>query len=158
MHSYRNPLHERQAAERIRQIAPELEVATSAELWPQMREYERTVMAVANLYIKPNVHHYFRTLKERLALEGISAQPFITQSNGGLMDIESAAEAPVKTLFPDRQQGSSVPSERRKPPKRRISSHLMSEELARIFRLLKKGSRLLHSQIKSLDFRLRFRL
>lgn len=99
LHSYRNPLHERQAAERIRQIAPELEVATSAELWPQMREYERTVMAVANLYIKPNVHHYFRTLKERLALEGISAQPFITQSNGGLMDIESAAEAPVKTLF-----------------------------------------------------------
>nr|MDH3155659.1 hydantoinase/oxoprolinase family protein [Bacillus licheniformis]MDH3162491.1 hydantoinase/oxoprolinase family protein [Bacillus licheniformis] len=87
------------SAERIRQIAPELEVATSAELWPQMREYERTVMSVANLYIKPNIHHYFGTLKERLVQEGISARPFITQSNGGLMDIESVAEAPVKTLF-----------------------------------------------------------
>ncbi|QHZ48667.1 MULTISPECIES: hydantoinase/oxoprolinase family protein [unclassified Bacillus (in: firmicutes)] len=99
LHSYRNPLHEHQAAERIKLRAPELEVVASSELWPQMREYERTVMSVANLYIKPNVQHYFDTLKKRLAASGISAPPFITQSNGGLMDIESAAEAPVKTLF-----------------------------------------------------------
>ncbi|MEC1591068.1 hydantoinase/oxoprolinase family protein [Bacillus sonorensis] len=99
LHSYRSPLHEHQAAERIRQKAPELEVVTSSELWAQMREYERTVMSVANLYIKSNVRHYFDTLKERLATAGIPATPFITQSNGGLMDIESAAKAPVKTLF-----------------------------------------------------------
>lgn len=99
LHSYRNPLHEHQAAERIKLKAPELEVVTSSELWPQMREYERTVMAVANLYIKPNVRHYFDTLNERLASAEIPATPYITQSNGGLMDIETAAKAPVKTLF-----------------------------------------------------------
>ncbi|KAA6474266.1 hydantoinase/oxoprolinase family protein [Bacillus swezeyi] len=99
LHSYRNPIHERQAVERIKQQAPGLEVAASSELWAQLREYERTVISVANLYIKPNVQRYFNTLKDRLAEAGIPAEPFITQSNGGLMDIETAAAAPVKTLF-----------------------------------------------------------
>lgn len=99
LHSYKNPMHEQQAAEIIRQRAPQLEVVTSSELWPEMREYERTVMASANLYIQPNVKKYFATLKDRLNNEGISATPFITQSNGGLMDIETAASAPVRTLF-----------------------------------------------------------
>nr|WP_239585831.1 hydantoinase/oxoprolinase family protein [Lysinibacillus composti] len=56
-------------------------------------------MAAANLYIQPNVKNYFETLKERIVSEGIKATPFITQSNGGLMDIETASAAPVRTLF-----------------------------------------------------------
>ncbi|WP_255473417.1 hydantoinase/oxoprolinase family protein [Planomicrobium sp. CPCC 101110] len=99
LHSYKNPMHEQQAAEIIRQRAPQLDIVTSSELWSEMREYERTVMASANLYIQPNVKKYFATLKERLQDEGIAATPFITQSNGGLMDIETAASAPVRTLF-----------------------------------------------------------
>ena len=99
LHSYKNPVHEKVAAERIKEIAPELDVITSSELWAQMREYERTVMAAANLYIQPNVKNYFDTLKERIVSEGIKATPFITQSNGGLMDIETASAAPVRTLF-----------------------------------------------------------
>ncbi|MDI5790375.1 hydantoinase/oxoprolinase family protein [Bacillus licheniformis] len=157
MHSYRNPLHERQAAERIRQIAPELEVATSAELWPQMREYERTVISVANLYIKPNIHHYFGSLKERLVQEGISAQPFITQSNGGLMDIESAAEAPVKRFF---RTGSGVIGSIRTAEaagEANIITFDVGGTSADIS-IVEKESRPLPSQIKSRDFRLRFHL
>ncbi len=99
LHSYKNPTHEKMAVELIKKRAPQLDVIMSSELWPQMREFERTVMASANLYIQPNVKGYFETLKERLASEGISATPFITQSNGGLMDIETASNAPVRTLF-----------------------------------------------------------
>ncbi len=99
LHSYKNPIHEKLTADRIKEIAPELDVIMSSELWAQMREYERTVMAAANLYIQPNVKNYFETLKERLTTEGIEATPFITQSNGGLMDIETASSAPVRTLF-----------------------------------------------------------
>ncbi|WP_102348389.1 hydantoinase/oxoprolinase family protein [Bacillus sp. Marseille-P3661] len=99
LHSYKNPIHEKLAVERIKEKAPQLDVIMSSELWAQMREFERTVMAAANLYIQPNVKKYFETLKERLNAEGIQTTPFITQSNGGLMDIETAAAAPVRTLF-----------------------------------------------------------
>lgn len=64
-----------------------------------MREYERTVMSVVNLYIQPKVKQYLQTLKSRLKEEGVPISPYITQSNGGLMDAESAATSPVKTLF-----------------------------------------------------------
>ncbi|WP_027091556.1 hydantoinase/oxoprolinase family protein [Cohnella thermotolerans] len=99
LHSYKNPVHEQQAVARIRELAPELGVSASAELWPQMREYERAAMTAVNLYIQPNVRRYFETLQERLQEEGVRAQPFITQSNGGIMDIGTAADAPVRTLF-----------------------------------------------------------
>jgi len=99
LHSYKNPAHEKQAVERIKERAPQLHTVTSSELLSQMREFERTVLATVNLYIQPNVKKYFVTLKERLIIEGITTKPFITQSNGGLMNIEIAAEAPVRTLF-----------------------------------------------------------
>jgi N-methylhydantoinase A len=100
LHSYKNAEHELAAARRVKERSGgRLEVTTSAELWPQMREYERAVMAAVNLYILPTCKRYFQTLAERLLLEGVTAKPFITQSNGGLMDIGTAAEAPVRTLF-----------------------------------------------------------
>ncbi|MFS0655362.1 hydantoinase/oxoprolinase family protein [Bacillus sp. 179-C3.3 HS] len=99
LHSYRNPVHELQAKAYIRDHYPHLDVLTSSELWPQMREYERTVMAVINLYIQPKVKHYLQTLKSRLKDESVPISPYITQSNGGLMDAESASISPVKTLF-----------------------------------------------------------
>ncbi|WGD98008.2 hydantoinase/oxoprolinase family protein [Bacillus safensis] len=99
LHSYQNPVHELQAKAYINHHFPQLEVLTSSELWPQMREYERTVMSVVNLYIQPKVKQYLKTLKSRLKEEGVPISPYITQSNGGLMDAESAAASPVKTLF-----------------------------------------------------------
>ncbi|OLP65665.1 Acetophenone carboxylase gamma subunit [Bacillus pumilus] len=99
LHSYQNPVHELQAKAYIKRHYPHLVVITSSELWPQMREYERTVMSVVNLYIQPQVKQYLHTLKTRLEEEGVPISPYITQSNGGLMDAESAADAPVKTLF-----------------------------------------------------------
>nr|WP_250620926.1 hydantoinase/oxoprolinase N-terminal domain-containing protein [Bacillus subtilis] len=97
LHSYQNPVHELQAKAYIKHHYPQLEVLTSSELWPQMREYERTVMSVVNLYIQPKVKQYLQTLKSRLKEEGVPISPYITQSNGGLMDAESAADSPVKT-------------------------------------------------------------
>ncbi|OIK11944.1 hypothetical protein BIV59_10500 [Bacillus sp. MUM 13] len=88
LHSYKNPVHEQQAVERIRELAQGLAVSASSELWPQMREYERAAMTAVNSYIQPNVQRYFETLQDRLQEEGVVAQPFITQSNGGIMDID----------------------------------------------------------------------
>nr|WP_244444974.1 hydantoinase/oxoprolinase family protein [Oceanobacillus jeddahense] len=99
LHSYRNPAHELQVVERIKERAPHLYVEASSSIWTEVREYERTVIAAMNVYIQPNVKRYLETLVEHLEQEGIKAKPFITQSNGGLMEIHAAAEHPVKTLF-----------------------------------------------------------
>ena len=99
LHSYRNPKHEREAAEWISSNYPSLKCCTSSELWPEIREYERACIAIVNLYIQKNVKTYFEDLKKMLKEEGVPIEPFITQSNGGIMNIDAAAEAPVKTLF-----------------------------------------------------------
>ncbi len=99
LHSYRTPAHELEAARIIHERHPQLKVCCSAELWPEMREYERACVAVVNLYIQKNVEEYFGNLERILDEAGLATRPFITQSNGGIMDLRSAAAAPVKTLF-----------------------------------------------------------
>lgn len=99
LHSYRTPQHEQEAARIIAELHPQLRVCCSSELWPEVREYERACVAVANLYIQKNVEEYFGNLERILDEAGLTTRPFITQSNGGIMDLRSAAAAPVKTLF-----------------------------------------------------------
>ncbi len=99
LHSYRDPAHEIEAARIIAERHPQLKVCCSSELWPEMREYERACVASTNLYIQKNVEEYFGNLERILDNEGLATRPFITQSNGGIQDLRSAAAAPVKTLF-----------------------------------------------------------
>lgn len=99
LHSYKNDVHEKAAKKWINENYPELQVCTSSELWPQIREYERACIAIINLYIQKNVKTYFEDLERMLKEEGFTTKPFITQSNGGIMDLNSAAAAPIKTLF-----------------------------------------------------------
>lgn len=99
LHSYRDPAHETEAARIIADRHPQLKTCCSSELWPEMREYERACIATTNLYIQKNVEEYFSNLERILDNEGLATRPFITQSNGGIQDLRSAAHAPVKTLF-----------------------------------------------------------
>lgn len=99
LHSYRVPDHELAAVRRIQERYPQLNVCASSQVWPEMREYERAMATVANLYIQKNVERYFANLKRILVEDGVGITPFITQSNGGIMNLDSAAASPVKTLF-----------------------------------------------------------
>lgn len=99
LHSYRNPVHEIEVKEYLEKKYPQIKTSCSGVLWPQIREYERACISIVNLYIQKNVKTYFEDLKSMLIEEGITIDPFITQSNGGIMDLDSAAAAPIKTLF-----------------------------------------------------------
>lgn len=55
LHSYRNPAHEREAARLIGQWAPEMPVFCSSDVWPIIREYERTATATIHGYVQPPV-------------------------------------------------------------------------------------------------------
>ncbi|HMN86732.1 MAG TPA: hydantoinase/oxoprolinase family protein, partial [Bauldia sp.] len=73
--------------------------STSAEIWPQQREYERSLLTVINSYIGKRMRTYFRTLAEKTAAVGMTCRIFSTRSNGGVTSIETAAERPFETLL-----------------------------------------------------------
>jgi N-methylhydantoinase A len=89
LHAYRNPEHERWVAGMIRSEAPELDVILASEVWPVIREYERTVTATVAGYVQPRVAHYLGALQEALSASGAPAEAMITKSNGGVMTAEA---------------------------------------------------------------------
>ncbi len=99
LYSYKNDVHEQKALARIHERAPELDVCTSAALWPQAREYERAIGATVNLFIQDKVKKYFQQLEDGLKSVNLKIAPFITQSNGGIMNMERAVNEPIRTLF-----------------------------------------------------------
>lgn len=88
LHAYRNPEHERFVAEIIRAEAPDLDVILASEVWPVIREYERTVTATVAGYVQPRVAHYLGSLQGALKDAGVTAEAMITKSNGGVMTAE----------------------------------------------------------------------
>ena len=98
LHSYTNPAHELAVAERLRAKAPNLCICTSAEVLPQMQEYERTSTVVINAYIRPVVERYFKALEQKLDQMGITAPLLIMQSNGGVMPVDAASELPIHII------------------------------------------------------------
>ena len=98
LNSYANPAHEEQIAEIVRRRAPELTLSVSAEVLPEIREYERTSTTVINAYVMPIVRRYVATLRRGLDAIGAKAPLLIMQSNGGLMTHEAAAAKPVHII------------------------------------------------------------
>ena len=98
LHSYVNPENEREAARLLREFAPELAVTTSAEVLPQIKEYERTSTTVVNAYVKPLVQRYLSNLDGGLARTGYAAPLRVMLSNGGLGSTETAADFPLRLI------------------------------------------------------------
>lgn len=99
LHSYHNPDHELAARRWVEDLYPDIYVCTSAEIWPQHREYERFLVSVINAYVGKEMRSYFRSLEKGIAGLGITCHVFSTKSNGGIMSARSAAERPVETLL-----------------------------------------------------------
>jgi len=99
INAYRNPAHERMAAEILREAAPDLFVFTATAIWPVIREYERTTTAVLNGYVHPRVAGYLTSLEEALARRGVAAPPMVTKSNGGVMATGLGKTACVNMLL-----------------------------------------------------------
>jgi N-methylhydantoinase A len=98
LHSYANPVHEEQIAALVRTKAPGLTLSVSAEVLPEIREYERTSTTVINAYVMPIVRRYLGTLRSGLDGVGAKAPLLIMQSNGGLMTDEAASARPVHII------------------------------------------------------------
>jgi N-methylhydantoinase A len=97
--SFRNPAHERRAAELIRERHPALVLSLSHEVDPAFREYERTVVTAFDAYLKPRVDTYLARLERGLAQAGINAPLQVMQSRGGLAIAEVARQRPVRLFL-----------------------------------------------------------
>ena len=98
LHSYANNSHEKQAAELIREIAPEILVSISSDVSPIYREYERASTTSLNAYVMPIVSAYVKRLSQGLSDRGFTRKLFIMQSNGGVATPEVVQQFPIRII------------------------------------------------------------
>ena len=99
LHSYAYPELENQVAKTLRELSPDLLVTQSAQLWPEIREYERALVAALNAHIHPLLDSYFSRLERRLQAIGVTAPIYITASNGGTIGLGTARDRPIDTVL-----------------------------------------------------------
>lgn len=108
LHAHVYAEHERAAKRALLGRWPDLTVCCSHEVWPEIREYERTVAAVINAYIAPCVEAYLADLRTRLRELGVTATCMITKSNGGVTGIEDAGDNAIQTMLSGPASGISA--------------------------------------------------
>ena len=99
LHAYANPANERAVRDAVRAAAPDAAVTLSSDVWPVIREYERTVTATVAGYVQRRVAAYIGSLQAALRDAGVPARPMITKSNGGIMAAELGKTDPVAMLL-----------------------------------------------------------
>jgi N-methylhydantoinase A len=96
--SYVNPRHEQQLAERLRSELPDVVISLSHEVYPRWRENDRGHTTIADAYLKPMFRRYTENLGGGLDRAGSGARMLVMKSNGGVVDIDAAADQPTNYL------------------------------------------------------------
>jgi N-methylhydantoinase A len=100
LNAYRTPAHEADAKKLLSERFPGLSITCSHEVWPQIREYERTMVAVLSAYVRPRVEQYLGGLERELVAAGVRVPLYITKSNGGVTTARDArGRATAETLL-----------------------------------------------------------
>ncbi|WP_160119744.1 hydantoinase/oxoprolinase family protein [Rhodovarius lipocyclicus] len=98
MHSYAFPAHERRAGEIIRGLYPDLPLSLSAEVAPEIREFERSSTACANAYVQPLMGRYLDKVEASLAAMGFAGRLYIMLSGGGITTVRDAKAFPIRLI------------------------------------------------------------
>jgi N-methylhydantoinase A len=95
LHAYGDGQHEARLATALRRAIASrglaVDVITSHEVLPEIREYERMATTVAEAYARPAVRRYLTQLSSRLAQRQYPA-PRVMTSAGGTLDAADAAQ------------------------------------------------------------------
>ena len=92
LHSYADPRHERRLADALRAALPDVDVVLSSDVFPEIREYERSATTVAECYLRPGVARYLERLSARASASGVPA-PGVMTSGGGMRTIAEATRS-----------------------------------------------------------------
>ena len=97
--SFLNSRNEKIVEECIKEVWPEAYYSVSSTILPEFREFERLSTTVINSYLGPRMKMYIHNLRQRIKEVGVTVEPYITQSNGGVMSISSTIQTPVQTAL-----------------------------------------------------------
>lgn len=89
--SFLRPEHERRIRDIVRDMAPEIYVACSSDISPEIREFPRYATTAVNAVLAPVLDPYLRQLEQTLKENGLDAPLYIMQSSGGVATIEQSA-------------------------------------------------------------------
>jgi N-methylhydantoinase A len=98
LHAYADRSHEDLMAAACRDALGDAFVVTSAEVWPEIREYERAMTTFMCAYVGPVMAAYLDGLEARLAELGVRCPIEVMESSGGVMSARLAARRPVYTV------------------------------------------------------------
>ena len=98
LNSFRNAVHERRTRELIAEVAPEIRVSVSADVVPEIREFQRTSTTTVNVYVQERVAAYLQEIQQRLNGLQFTGSFFVMLSSGGIGTPETAARFPVRML------------------------------------------------------------
>lgn len=99
INSYVNESNEKRVKELLREMAPDLSITLSCEVLPEFKEYERTSTTVANAYVLPKMKNYLTHLRKEIKEKKINSDLYVMQSNGGVINAETAINIPVRTML-----------------------------------------------------------
>ncbi len=95
INSYISSKHEEEVAEIIERMYPGFPVTLSSHVLPEFREYERTLTACMNSYVRPKVQSYVDHLSSELKALGATCEINILRSDAGLMTAREAGRNPI---------------------------------------------------------------
>lgn len=91
LHAWRDNAHERATAEAIAAAMPGAYISLSADVFPQIKEFDRVSTTVVNAYVGPKLSSYLHQLAQRLVDAGYTGPVLIIQSHGGVTPVADAA-------------------------------------------------------------------
>lgn len=99
LHSYKNDIHERIAADIAKDIWPNSFITCGSALVTEFREYERGTTAAINAAVQPVLHNYIQRLQYQLKEEKYSKDLLVMQGNGGTVSSSIVSDEAVKTVM-----------------------------------------------------------
>lgn len=96
--SVMNASHERRVGEMLAEHLPDVAVTLSHEVNPTLREYRRASATVIDASLKPLMFNYLDSLTNRLRAAGFAGRTLMVTSQGGVMDAEAVARAPIHSI------------------------------------------------------------
>ena len=96
VNSHANPVHELRMRQILEEELPDATVSTSAEILPEIFEYERFNTTVANAVLAPLVTGYVDRLGAQLSEGGYAGDLLLLHSGGGSMTQKMVQKYPVR--------------------------------------------------------------
>lgn len=95
LHSYRNPAHEQEVRDVLREVYPECFISISSDILREYREYERTNTTCLNTALMPLLSAYHDRIARHLHEQDIRAPFYIMRSSGGLARSQEISRLPI---------------------------------------------------------------